>query len=109
MIRAGFTAAMSIAAVAAMALATFGGVFNSTYKLSKDSPLRKAGCAVCHASAKGGKLNPYGADLAKQTAPAGGKKLTSDMLKKIESLDSDGDGMTNGEEIAKGRMPGTKG
>lgn len=107
--RAALTAVVSMVAVGAMALATFVGVFNSTYKVPKDSPLGKAGCMVCHMTAKGGKLNPYGADLAKQTHPAGGKKLTAEMLKKIEGLDSDGDGMSNADEIAKGRLPGVKG
>ena len=39
----------------AFALGNFVPVFAAKYKVGKDSKLAKAACAVCHASAKGGK------------------------------------------------------
>jgi hypothetical protein len=66
--------------------------------------LKKAGCAVCHIG-HGPKLNAYGEDIKKLT-PKGSKKLTADILKKAESLDSDKDGVKNGAEIKAGSLPG---
>lgn len=90
--------------VFAMAMASFLGVFTSTYGVSKDSALGKAGCAVCHASKSGGKLNKYGVDL--KGAMGSAKKLTAAHLKAIEGKDSDGDGKSNGAEIKAGSLPG---
>jgi methylmalonyl-CoA mutase cobalamin-binding domain/chain len=69
--------------------------------------LSKAACSVCHVGVKGGKLNPYGTDM--KEALAGSKKLTPEVLKKIEAKDSDGDGMKNIDEIKADRNPGIKG
>ena len=91
--------------VLATASATFVGVFNSTYKVDKSSKLGKAGCMVCHTSAKGGKLNAYGKDLDVAVKAAKTKKLTPALLKSIEGKDSNGDGKTNGANIKAGEMP----
>lgn len=92
--------------VAALAHAAAVGVFNSTYKIEKSSKLGKANCAVCHATAKGGKLNGYGKDI--ETAMGSSKKMTAAHLKAVEGKDSDGDGKSNIEEIKADSMPGTK-
>ncbi|MCB8931823.1 MAG: hypothetical protein M9921_02805 [Fimbriimonadaceae bacterium] len=96
-------------AVFAFALSTFSKVFATTYKVEKDSALGKAACMVCHVSAKGGKLNSYGLELDKAMAEAKTKKMTIEILKKVEQLDSDGDGVKNIDEIKGDRMPGVKG
>ena len=88
----------------AMATAGFLGVFNSTYKVSMDSEVGKAGCGACHASSKGGKLNNYGKDV--KSAMGSSKKLTAANLKAVEGKDSDGDGVNNGDELKKGSNPG---
>lgn len=96
-------------AVFALALSTFGKVFDTTYKIEKDSELAKAKCMACHVGVKGGKLNPYGKDLDEAMAAAKTKKLTPEILKAVENLDSDGDGKKNLEEIKADRNPGVKG
>lgn len=96
-------------AVFAFAMSTFGKLFATTYKVEKDSALGKANCMVCHTSAKGGKLNAYGEDLDKAMKAANTKKLTLEVLKKVEQMDSDGDGVKNLDEIKGDRMPGVKG
>lgn len=95
-------------AVIVMAMPTFGKVFETNYKVKKDGVLDKAGCALCHAGAKGGKLNPYGTDLAAAMKTANTKKLTPDVLKAVENLDSDKDGAKNIDEIKADKHPGVK-
>lgn len=90
----------------AFALGTFSPVFVKKYSIKKDSNLGKAGCLVCHASAKGGKLNPYGKDL--KEALGGSKKLTPEALAKIEDKDSNGNGVKNIDEIKADKLPGAK-
>lgn len=90
----------------ATALATMEKVFDDTYNIKKDSKLKAAACSVCHTSKKGGKLNPYGNDV--KGAMGSAKKLTSAMLKSVESKDSDGDGTNNKAEIDADRNPGVK-
>jgi hypothetical protein len=88
---------------AAMALPTFTGVFTGTYHVKADSALGKAKCGACHVGTSKN-LNPFGADLKK--ALAGKKTLTAAILKKVESKDSDKDGVKNGAELKKGTLPG---
>lgn len=90
------------------ALSAFFKVFEENYKVTKDSTLDKAACGVCHMGAKGGKLNPYGKDIQTAMKDLKTKKLTDEALKKVEKLDSDGDKVTNIDEIKKDSLPGTK-
>jgi hypothetical protein len=99
--------ALSGIAAMAFALSSYSKVFNETYKVGKDSHLAKAACGVCHASPKGGKLNAYGVDVQAAMKAAGTKKMSGDILKKVEGMDSDKDGMKNVDEIGKDRAPGT--
>jgi mono/diheme cytochrome c family protein len=101
----GITALVGIATMA-MAMAGFNKVFDTNYKVEKSSALGKASCGLCHASAKGGKLNPYGADLAAEMKKAGSKKLTPAILKAVEGMDSDKDGKSNLDEIKADTHPG---
>ena len=96
-------------AVFAFALTSFGKVFDATYKIEKTSNLAKEKCAVCHVNTKGGKMNPYGMDLGQAMAAAKSKKLTPEILKAVENLDSDKDGKKNIDEIKADRNPGEKG
>ncbi|MEJ5252537.1 MAG: hypothetical protein WHX60_11690 [Armatimonadota bacterium] len=79
-------------------------VFNKTYPASKDSDLAKVKCNVCHV--KGKELNVYGKDLQKALQEKKTKDLTAEILKSIEKLDSDKDGVSNGDEIKAGALPG---
>ena len=98
---------ITLAAVAT-AMIGFNKPFDTTYKLGKDSDLAKAKCMVCHEKKTGGKLNAYGEDLAKVMKEAKSKKLTAELLKKVEGLDSDKDGKKNIDEIKADSNPGVK-
>lgn len=106
--RAIATAVISGIVVFAFGLASYQGLFNSTYKISKDSELGKAKCGACHAKMTGGALNPYGKDLDAAVKKSGGKKVTADVLKAVEGLDSDKDGVKNIDELKAGKNPGVK-
>jgi hypothetical protein len=92
----------------AMALTTFEKTFEKTYEIKKDSNLDKIKCAVCHVKPKGGKLNPYGEDMAAAMKEAKTKKLTEEILRAVEKLDSDKDGKSNLDEIKADSNPGAK-
>lgn len=96
------SAALTVAGCAALALPTFKPVLTDTYKTAKGTKLDA--CTTCHMA--GVKLNPYGTDLKKVLDAAKSKKLTADVLKKVEALDSDKDGVKNLDEIKKGTNPG---
>lgn len=103
----GVATVMTVAAIA-LALGTYTKVFNTHYKVAPGSELGKAGCAACHLSKANLKLNPYGTDMAAALKKEGSKKLTPQILAKIEALDSDKDGVKNVDEIKKGLLPGAK-
>jgi hypothetical protein len=73
-------------------------------------PASNASCATCHANPKPTKaeraLNPYGADVKQKALvrDEAGKKVLD--LAKVDGLDSDGDGKSNGEELKAGTNPG---
>ncbi|MFY9232967.1 MAG: hypothetical protein WAO58_00740 [Fimbriimonadaceae bacterium] len=91
----------------ALAFAPAVKVFDTTFNVKAGSVLGKARCQTCHDSKSGGKkLNPYGKDLQNVMKQAGSKSVTSELLLKIGSLDSDKDGIKNAEEIKEDRMPG---
>ncbi|MGQ9488800.1 MAG: hypothetical protein ACUVR7_13880 [Armatimonadota bacterium] len=79
-------------------------VFSKTYPAPKDSALAKAKCTVCHV--KGKELNVYGKDVDKVLKEKKTKELTAEILKSIEKLDSDKDGVSNGDELKAGTLPG---
>lgn len=101
------TLVMGLVAMA-FALKTYEKVFETKYNVTASSNLGKAKCLVCHNTAKGAGINPYGKDLAAAMKAAKTKKLTPELLVKIEGLDSDKDGVKNIDEIKKDQMPGSK-
>jgi hypothetical protein len=92
-------------ALMASALATpkMQPLFNRTYPAPKGSALATAKCNVCHV--KGKELNVYGKDVQKAMQERKTKDLTADILKSIETLDSDKDGVSNGDELKAGTLP----
>jgi hypothetical protein len=92
----------------AAALSAYSKVFQETYKVKEGSALDKAACSVCHVGPKGGKLNLYGKDIQLKMQEAKVKKLTPEILAKVEGLDSDKDGSKNIDEIKKDALPGVK-
>jgi mono/diheme cytochrome c family protein len=99
------TLGLAATAATAFALPPFLQTFQSTYKVPKGSALASAKCATCHVGTTT-KMNPYGADVKKALKAMKAKTLTADILRKVEALDSDKDGVTNIAEIVKGTLPG---
>ncbi len=97
---------LAACSVVALALASFNSVFTKTYNIPADSPLAKASCAVCHVKKFGGKLNAYGKDMQVVMKAANTKKLTAEILHKIDNLDSTKTGTKNIDKIKAGKNPG---
>lgn len=72
--------------------------FNTTYGTAKTT---LNSCSVCHTSIPG--LNPYGTGFSANHTSG---TPAAPSFKKIEPLDSDGDGFTNLEEITARTSPG---
>jgi hypothetical protein len=73
--------------------------------LNKTYTPAKGKCASCHVGTKKD-LNVYGKDVQKAMREKKTKDLTADILKSIEKLDSDKDGVSNGDELKAGTLPG---
>jgi mono/diheme cytochrome c family protein len=91
-------------AVAAFALGAFAKVAQDTYKFPAGSAAASAKCSLCHTSKMGGKLNGYGMDV--KAALKGSKALTPAVLHSVEALDSNKDGVKNGDALKAGKLPG---
>lgn len=83
----------------AMATPQWTKMFNDTYKPKAGTALAAGGCKICHTSPSGGARNKYGKLLD-------GKAVTAASLKAVGAKDADGDGFTNAQEIAAGKLPG---
>ena len=92
------------AMVTALATPKYFGTFRKTYPTAKEGALAKASCNICHL--KGTALNVFGKDVQKAMQAKQTKELTTEILKSIETLDSDKDGVDNGKEIRAGTLPG---
>lgn len=106
--RLAMMAILGTLAALALAMPAFDKLFESTYKIKADSGLGKANCILCHVKKSGSGLNPYGADLKKQIDKSGGKKMTAEMFKAVEQLDSNGNKVKNIDEIKADKLPGLK-
>jgi len=103
-----YVCAAAALVASAVAFGTMAKPFADKYGVKPGSNLAKAACSVCHMTAKGGKLNPYGKDLSEALKASGGKKLTPAVLTAVEGKDSDGDGKKNLDEIKADSNPGLK-
>ena len=91
--------------VAAFALGSFFKVAQETYKFPSNSPAAAAKCQLCHVGKMGGQaLNAYGKDV--KAALKGSKTMTPAVLHSIDNLDSNKDGVKNGEALKAGKLPG---
>lgn len=100
----GIIAVLGLAVLAA-SMGSFAKPFHEKYGVKPDSKLGKAGCALCHVSAKNLKLTPYGADMQKAMREAKTKRLTPAILESIEKLDSNKNGKSNLEDIKADTLP----
>ncbi len=75
------------------------------YAPKEGTDLAKANCLACHSKMPPTKtdLNPYGKDLQKAAA---GRPVDEKAFRAIEKLDSDGDGISNLDELKAGTLPG---
>lgn len=103
--RTSILVALITAAALGSALPKFMKDFQSTYAVKKDGQIMKASCGTCHVG-KTKKLNPYGISLEEAMKAEKTKLLTGSVLKKVEGLDSDKDGVTNLKEIQADTLPG---
>lgn len=97
---------LMLLATAAFALPPMFKTFETTYTPPKNGKLAKAKCVVCHTAPGKTALNSYGKDL--KEALKGSKTLEAATLKAIEAKDSDGDGVSNIDEIKADSLPGDK-
>lgn len=96
--------ALTLGAVALPAAVT---KFDKLYNVKEGSALHKAKCMVCHETKFGGKkLNPYGKDIQAAMKKEGTKKITEEILKSVEKLDSAKLGKTNLHRIQADKLPG---
>lgn len=93
-------------AASALTLATFDKEFMKTYDVKKGSRIDAANCMTCHEKKTGGKLNAYGLDLQKAMKAAKSRKLTAEILKSVEGLDSNKNGKSNLQDIKSDVLPG---
>ncbi len=92
---------------AVLAMPAMKTAFTDLYKPKAEGVIAKANCLLCHVSMTSlKKLDPYGAAMQTEMKKAKTKKLTADILKKIETLDSDKDGVKNIDEIKADTLPG---
>lgn len=94
--------------MATMAVASIKmqGDFNKLVKPAPDSELAKASCLVCHTAMGKKDLNAYGKDVAAALKALKRKDLSQAVLNRIAKLDSDKDGVRNGDELKAGTNPG---
>src|SRR4051812_40152224 len=86
--------------------AEFFDVITAKYKITESSKLGSLSCGICHLSDSDFRFNPYGKQVAAKLTEANAKVVTDAILTSVESMDADGDGLNNGEELSKGTQPG---
>lgn len=84
-------------------------IFCSTYPDSPACTGRLAECSLCHSSTQPVTWNAFGMQLISLEVAQDFKANLPKALHDAESLDSDGDGVTNGDEIAAGTSPAQAG
>jgi hypothetical protein len=95
----------------ALAKPPAGGVFCATYPSAPACTGQQPSCTYCHVAPP--QRNDFGAAVSSQLAPGAPRPLSdSDFaaalptaLRAVEALDTDGDGVSNLEELQRGTLP----
>lgn len=98
--------ALLVSAVpAAHALPQFWETYKAHYGIKGGSDAAKATCQTCHTAPP--QLNVFGKTVKNALHESGSMdRLTAQVLDRVASLDSDGDGFANGAEAKGGFLPG---
>lgn len=80
--------------------------FQKHFALPDNSPMISKSCGICHVSDSDFAFNPYGRDLKAAIATTGSSGLTAKVFEATDTLDSDGDGTPNVEELKADGDPG---
>jgi uncharacterized membrane protein len=75
------------------------------YFKANSGPIAERACANCHVSNSDYGLNLLGKEIAHEKVAANSKSLTDAILLKVASLDANGDGVSNADEVAAGKDP----
>ena len=90
----------------ALAMPGYWKSFRSYYNIKKGSNLSKEECGICHIRKGEREWNGYGRDIKKLLDRQGTTRITPEIFRAVESLDSDGDGYSNIDEIKADTLPG---
>lgn len=101
-------ACLTIVALAC-AMPEYLDAFNKRYLVKPGSNLGKAKCVICHNSMDGGARNPYGKDVESALKRLKHAAVDDEVLKTVEPLDSNKNGIKNLDEILADRLPGKVG
>jgi hypothetical protein len=95
----------SLASAIALVAGTTFATMDMQKDLAKKYPDAKVKCGTCHTKPMPKKndaeVNKFGADMSKVKAKDGTYDYAA-----LEKMDSDGDGVKNGDELKKGTNPG---
>ncbi len=98
-------AVVTLASAAALVAGSAFAAMDLQKEVLKKYPDSKVKCGSCHTKAMPKKgeaaVNKFGADLNKVKGKDGKYDFVA-----LEKLDSDGDGVSNGDELKKGTNPG---
>lgn len=100
------TVLLSTIAASAMSTGEYLDAFLTHYKVSESSDLGKSSCGACHISDSDFSYNAYGRDMVKYMTDNNKSELDAGVLEALGAMDSDGDGISNGDDIAGGSVPG---
>lgn len=100
------TLILTLTATTAGARPEFLVAFKASYtNIKAGGVVDSASCNLCHKDGPP-KLNPYGASLKSAMDKANVSAVNASLLHSIDSVDSDGDGFSNLEEINADTLPG---
>jgi uncharacterized membrane protein len=97
---------LTLCSAVSLASGEYMDTFLSHYGLNDVAEFGERSCGICHVSDSDFAFNPYGKDMRKAFTDTGATEVTEALLVSLEGLDSDGDGVSNGEEITAKTFPG---